>query len=287
MGNPGSRRVLCGESPGCLLRTLDRATGGLRLFRRVHVKQRLSPVVGRISLHVEHVQQIGHRALSLAHQSKDLLCRARRVARAQRLVLAAGDRNDRIVLAEQIGQNGEMLPLHERHVARDEQDRLDDDRRFAGQGADAGGERRQRPFPRIVHGRKLRSRDPADRQHRIRYLPKFSGNADGERYAADLETGLVSSHAARIAAGEKEACRLDWLEQMITSLAEGTNNDAATLVPTPNAVREILDVARIASHTSGDRTNAPLLCYVLGVLSGRGVALGAAITIVKDRAGIA
>ena len=29
-------------------------------------------------------------------------------------------------------------------------------------------------------------------------------------------------------------------------------------------VRELLDLARIAAHKSGDRTNAPLLCYLVG-----------------------
>jgi hypothetical protein len=39
---------------------------------------------------------------------------------------------------------------------------------------------------------------------------------------------------------------------------ELSDEDAATL----------LDLARIAAHDSGDRTNAPLLCYLLG--RGRG-----------------
>jgi uncharacterized protein DUF6457 len=30
----------------------------------------------------------------------------------------------------------------------------------------------------------------------------------------------------------------------------------------------LLDLARIAAHTSGDRTNAPLLCYLLGRANG-------------------
>ena len=31
-----------------------------------------------------------------------------------------------------------------------------------------------------------------------------------------------------------------------------------------NDVRELLDIARVAAHWSGDRTNAPLLCYLIG-----------------------
>lgn len=30
----------------------------------------------------------------------------------------------------------------------------------------------------------------------------------------------------------------------------------------------LLDLARIAAHTGGDRTNAPLLCYLLGRADG-------------------
>jgi hypothetical protein len=35
----------------------------------------------------------------------------------------------------------------------------------------------------------------------------------------------------------------------------------------------LLDLARIAAHTSGDRRNAPLLCYLVGVAVGRGADL--------------
>jgi hypothetical protein len=33
-------------------------------------------------------------------------------------------------------------------------------------------------------------------------------------------------------------------------------------------VRGLLDIARIAAHDSGDRTNAPLLCYLVGRAQG-------------------
>lgn len=33
-------------------------------------------------------------------------------------------------------------------------------------------------------------------------------------------------------------------------------------------VRGLLDIARIAAHESGDRTNAPLLCYLIGRAQG-------------------
>jgi hypothetical protein len=40
-------------------------------------------------------------------------------------------------------------------------------------------------------------------------------------------------------------------------------------------VRTLLDLARVAAHDSGERTNAPLLCYLLGVAVGRGGTLDA------------
>jgi len=39
-------------------------------------------------------------------------------------------------------------------------------------------------------------------------------------------------------------------------------------------VRTLLDLARVAAHDSGERTNAPLLCYLVGVAVGRGAELG-------------
>jgi Domain of unknown function (DUF6457) len=33
-------------------------------------------------------------------------------------------------------------------------------------------------------------------------------------------------------------------------------------------ISELLDIARIAAHKSGDRTNAPLICYLIGRAQG-------------------
>jgi hypothetical protein len=35
-------------------------------------------------------------------------------------------------------------------------------------------------------------------------------------------------------------------------------------------MQELLDLAGVAARSSGNRTNAPLLCYVLGLAVGRG-----------------
>jgi len=50
----------------------------------------------------------------------------------------------------------------------------------------------------------------------------------------------------------------------------------------PGDVRALLAVARVAAHDSGERTNAPLLCYLIGLAAARSDAdvdtLAAAVT---------
>ena len=78
---------------------------------------------------------------------------------------------------------------------------------------------------------------------------------------------------------------MTWLDQITTSLANETGVDGDALALSPDTRRALLDVARVASHSSGERIYAPLLCYVLGVLSSRGVQLERAIKIVEEHAG--
>jgi hypothetical protein len=59
-----------------------------------------------------------------------------------------------------------------------------------------------------------------------------------------------------------------WLQSARDKVAPGVELSAAD-------VRTLLDLARVAAHDSGDRTNAPLLCYLLGLAVGRGAELGA------------
>ena len=63
---------------------------------------------------------------------------------------------------------------------------------------------------------------------------------------------------------------MNWLQSVTDRIATECKIDASPLALSDDDAREILDVARIASHTSGERINAPLLCYVLGVAAGRG-----------------
>lgn len=78
---------------------------------------------------------------------------------------------------------------------------------------------------------------------------------------------------------------MDWLGEVTAHIAERTGADAAALSLDPATRRAILDVARIASHASGDRINAPLLCYALGLAAARGGALADAIAAVREKTG--
>jgi hypothetical protein len=55
-----------------------------------------------------------------------------------------------------------------------------------------------------------------------------------------------------------------WLEQQADALAAVAGVDRASLTLASADVDALLDLARIAAHESGDRRNAPLLCYLIG-----------------------
>ncbi len=59
-----------------------------------------------------------------------------------------------------------------------------------------------------------------------------------------------------------------WLMKARDALAAEAGIPAAQLDLTDDDARKLLDLARIAAHTSGDRTNAPLLCYFVGRAQG-------------------
>jgi phage regulator Rha-like protein len=66
---------------------------------------------------------------------------------------------------------------------------------------------------------------------------------------------------------------MDWFDEMAGALAEVARLREEEL-DLPEELRdEILDLARIASHDSGNRINAPLLCYALGLAVGKGASL--------------
>jgi Domain of unknown function (DUF6457) len=60
----------------------------------------------------------------------------------------------------------------------------------------------------------------------------------------------------------------DWLMRVRDAVAEAAGVPASLLELDEDAERTLLDLARIAAHKSGERTNAPLLCYIIGRAQG-------------------
>jgi uncharacterized protein DUF6457 len=61
----------------------------------------------------------------------------------------------------------------------------------------------------------------------------------------------------------------DWLTQARDRLAAASGEDPAALDLSQEEIDELLELARIAAHESGERTNAPLLCYLAGLVHAR------------------
>jgi hypothetical protein len=60
-----------------------------------------------------------------------------------------------------------------------------------------------------------------------------------------------------------------WLQTARDAMASTAGIPAAELELAPDDVRTLLDLARVAAHDSGDRTNAPLLCYLIGLAAAK------------------
>ena len=60
-----------------------------------------------------------------------------------------------------------------------------------------------------------------------------------------------------------------WLSAARDRLAQASGEDPARLDLSQADVDEILELARVAAHESGERTNAPLVCYLVGLARGR------------------
>jgi hypothetical protein len=56
----------------------------------------------------------------------------------------------------------------------------------------------------------------------------------------------------------------DWLRKARDALAEAGGVEPDQLGLSDDDAATLLDLARIAAHDSGERTNAPLLCYLVG-----------------------
>jgi hypothetical protein len=60
-----------------------------------------------------------------------------------------------------------------------------------------------------------------------------------------------------------------WLLEARAKLAEAVGEDASAYDLSRAEMDELLELARVAAHASGERTNAPLLCYLVGLAHGR------------------
>jgi Domain of unknown function (DUF6457) len=56
----------------------------------------------------------------------------------------------------------------------------------------------------------------------------------------------------------------EWMSQVRDALAEAANIPASDLELASADVATLLDLAAVAAHESDKRTNAPLLCYLVG-----------------------
>jgi len=60
-----------------------------------------------------------------------------------------------------------------------------------------------------------------------------------------------------------------WLSRARDAVAAAAGVEPSTLELEDADTTTLLDLARIAAHESGERTNAPLLCYLIGRAQGR------------------
>ena len=59
-----------------------------------------------------------------------------------------------------------------------------------------------------------------------------------------------------------------WLKDARNAVAAAAGIPASELELSDEDAATLLDLARIAAHDSGERTNAPLLCYLVGRAQG-------------------
>jgi uncharacterized protein DUF6457 len=74
----------------------------------------------------------------------------------------------------------------------------------------------------------------------------------------------------------------EWLSARADALARAAGVERAELELSPGDVKQLLDLAGLAAHESGARTNAPLLCYLLGRAGSGGASLDELAEIVKS-----
>ena len=65
----------------------------------------------------------------------------------------------------------------------------------------------------------------------------------------------------------------DWLSARADALAQRSGVDRAALELSDAEIESLLELAGHAAHSSGARTNAPLLCYLVGLARSGGASL--------------
>jgi hypothetical protein len=73
-----------------------------------------------------------------------------------------------------------------------------------------------------------------------------------------------------------------WLSARADALSRETGVPRDLLELDPEQIETLLDIAGHAAHESGARTNAPLLCYLLGLSGGAGKSLDELVEIVRS-----
>lgn len=66
---------------------------------------------------------------------------------------------------------------------------------------------------------------------------------------------------------------MTWLDDITRRIADAHGLDAASIGLIDGDAETLLDLAGVAAHSTGERTNAPLLCHVLGRARALGVPL--------------
>lgn len=65
----------------------------------------------------------------------------------------------------------------------------------------------------------------------------------------------------------------NWLTAARDAVADVAGADRSSLDLSDEDAKTLLELARIAAHDSGERTNAPLLCYLVGQARAAGASL--------------
>jgi hypothetical protein len=78
---------------------------------------------------------------------------------------------------------------------------------------------------------------------------------------------------------------MTWLDDMTAALAGAAELDPARYALSEEDATVLLELAGLAAHSSGDRTNAPLLCHVVGMMRADGADLASLAGVVRGELG--